>query len=375
MGLTRGELFARVGLLREIEPLVVESYAFYERLQRGESDRGHGREHDWHVSFHGSAFPGDSDIACGRQQLYRMMDIPREPFGRRGRQFVEMGKDFEDALVWKWYWAGRLLSAPPNKEQTQYEDPDVWLTTSTDAIVLPTKRHSSGVVCEVKEKFARDLDAMKSLIRDPDFPHVKQVKCQIGMAHENIEGWRVKRCFNTGRIGIDQPYGCSEPLDIGVVCPQHKHTDCLREEEIAPPDCGYLYYASRDDPVDTWEFYFDYDAAFMAAGRSKLAQWREAFENEILPQTQFAEKRFSHPFGWTWTMSKKMPNSPCQYCDFGAICRDDHKLAVKKGAPISLRESEAIVAAKEQRPDYDFDRVKAAVLSRWGVAEAVSEAA
>src|SRR3954469_18793349 len=99
MGLTRAEMWSRIGLTRTIDPLVTHAYSFMDWLEAQEIERGHGREHPWHVSFHGSSFPGDDPNACGRLQLYRMLDAPRDEkwypgrSNRRGRMFMENGKD------------------------------------------------------------------------------------------------------------------------------------------------------------------------------------------------------------------------------------------------------------------------------------------
>jgi hypothetical protein len=209
---------------------------------------------------------------------------------------------------------------------------------------------------------------MLRLYKGPDPAHVYQLKCQIGLTHE--AGPRiVKRCYNSGRL----------PVQIAkdtFVCPEHRTQKCLRDEQILEPDHGFLYYVSRDHPADTWEFYFEYDPKFMEEGRRQLAKWRQHFLDGKLPQDNFEDKRFSHPWqGWAWTKSLKDPDSPCQYCDYGDICREDHKQAVKDGKPINLADSHAIEAAREVRVDYSFDLVRKAVLKRWGFAEEEAQAA
>jgi hypothetical protein len=105
----------------------------------------------------------------------------------------------------------------------------------------------------------------------------------------------------------------------------------------------------------------------MEEGRRRLRQWKQSFLDGILPQQYLDDKKFSHPFRWTWAPSKKDPDSPCEYCHFGDICREDHKLAVSKGRPLRLEESTGIEAAIEVREEYDLDLVRQAVLARWGV--------
>jgi hypothetical protein len=365
MGLSRGELFARLGLIEEVDPLVTEAYDFWEQIELLEKDRGHSHGDPWHISFHGSAFPGDNPVACGRHQLYRMMDIPRGTFSRKSRQLMDMGKDSEVQIVKRLWRAGFLVSSPPlpGVHQTQFEDPDHMLTSTVDAIVLHPRSVNPFVV-ELKQIYADHVAEMRNLVRDVHDQYVRQVKCQIGMAYEAGPQVRL-RCFNTGRLAI-----CFDRAQDGPwICPQHGHGDCLREIEIEPPTHGYLYYVSRDNPLDKLEYYFEYDPEFMATGRRKLAQWRDAFLADELPATQFSDKRFSHPFGWTWTRSQKMPNSPCHWCDFGDICREDHKLAVQRQGKIRLSESAGIDLARGIRPEYDFQAVRSAVLARWGLTE------
>lgn len=88
------------------------------------------------------------------------------------------------------------------------------------------------------------------------------------------------------------------------------------------------------------------------------------------PQTEFGNKRYSHPFGWRWTLDQY----PCKWCEYGDICRDDHDVAKERGEPIALRESAAIDVAKRFRPDWDFDKVCEAVYRRWGLVPTPSEA-
>jgi hypothetical protein len=113
----------------------------------------------------------------------------------------------------------------------------------------------------------------------------------------------------------------------------------------------------------------EYDPAWYETGVKMLKLWREHFLRGILPQTNFEDKRYSHPFAWTWTRSKKMPESPCQWCDFGAICRLDHKDAVKSGTHVNLADSHAIDDAKAVRKDYEFEDARKAVLARWKLDE------
>lgn len=364
--MTRREFYSRIGLLHDVDGLTQSAYDFLAAKRQLMPDIGAAHEAPWYVSFHGSQFPGDNDHACPRKALYRMIDVPRPIAPRWLQQVADAGKDIEDRIVQVWHDAGYLLSNPPydyagNKnKQTQFEDPEHWLTSTVDAITLfPSS--NAGRVVELKSKYASDVEEMLRLYRGPDPVHVFQCKCQIGFAYE-MGPQRVQRCYNSGRLAIAIGKRNNK---LVKVCPEHMHARCLRTETLNPVRSGTLYYISRDHPADTWEFYFDYDPDFMAAGRAQLKLWRAAFEKGILPQTNFSDKRFSHPFGWTWTRSQKDPKSPCEYCDYGDICRDDHRLAIKKGEPIKLSESTAIEIAQEVRQDYDLDLIREAVFERW----------
>lgn len=363
-GRSRAEFLARTGHLKEVDPLVDLAYKLLNEREFAKSDQGEAARHKWHVSFHGSQFPGDVEYACGRANLYRLLDVPRTPFTRRGRQFMDAGKDFEDRLVWAWYDAGFLVSNPPimpdgSREQTMFEDPDSWLTSTVDAILLKP-RSNKPFVAEVKQVGARYIEALKNLTGTPvgHEKYLRQLKCQIGMAHE-YGPITVVRCHNTGALAKKDGN-----------CAMHGHANCLEEQTLEVIDDGFLYYTSRDEHMDTFEFYREYDEHFMRAGKRKLMQWREDFINDTLPQTNFEDKRFSHPFGWRWTLDEY----PCKWCEYGDICRDDHDVAKERGAPISLRESAAVEVAERFRADWSYDEVKNAVLERWGLVPHASEA-
>jgi len=106
---------------------------------------------------------------------------------------------------------------------------------------------------------------------------------------------------------------------------------------------------------------FEYDPNWLRVGRTKLKRWREAFLNDTLPATNFEDKRWSHPFGWQWTKDEY----PCKWCDFGQICREDHKLAVSRGTHIALSESAGVEDVQEVRETYTPARARTAVTDFW----------
>ena len=365
MGLSRGEFFSRIGMLKEIDPLTTLAYRHAEQLEQEQPNQGAGGGSLWHVSFHGSAFPGDNPKACGRKAIYTLMDLPRGKFSRKSRQLMDAGKDLEVQLVRRWYTAGMLLSAPPDaRRQTEFEDREHWLTSTVDAIVV-RPRSPRPIVAEVKNVDGDAMEAMLRLIRGPNEDHVRQVKCQIGLAHEQ-GSWPVRRCINSGALAIllnhrDRPV---------MVCPIHGGEKCLEDKILAPVEHGYIYYVSRNDPDKTREFFFEYDPEFMAKGREQLAVWRKFFEAGLLPQTHLKGK---HPFGWNWTTD----DSPCKWCPFGPtgsyVCKEDHQTAVKRGELLPMADSLAVEEAREVRPSYDLDLVRAAVEARWSADDTTAD--
>jgi hypothetical protein len=359
--LSRAEFYASIGLFKEIDPITEEAYDFVERLERERPNRGKAAGDNWHLSFHGSQFPGDDPNACARKALYTMMDAPRRKAGRWLSQIAETGKDIEDRIVGRWYQAGYLVSAPPppfGDLQTVYEDSEHWLTSTVDAEVLPLKSDTI-IVTEVKCKYDKDVRQMINLVRGPDEAHVRQIKTQVGMSRE-FGSRVVARCYNSGRLAIK--LGVKNKRTV-IICPQHGHADCLHEVTIQPPNYGRLFYMSRDDPAVTREFFYEYDSGFLIAGRARLKLWRGYWEQGVLPQTDFKGK---HPFGWNWTTA----GSPCRWCDFGTnvgnrTCQADHNRAKELGTLLRLEDSEAILEARRERPNYDYNLVRAAVEARW----------
>lgn len=297
-----------------------------------------------------------------------MMDLPRGSFKRRNRQLMDAGKDLETQLVTRWYQAGMLLSAPPDSpRQTEFEDPEHWLTSTVDAIVA-RPRSTRPIVAEVKNIGADAMDEMMRLLRGPYEEHVRQVKCEIGLAHELGE-WHVMRCINSGRLSIALNHRNGGPVNV---CPEHGGSKCLVEQTLEPVRYGFLYYVSRDDPDNTREFYYEHDPEFMRQGRMQLRVWRKFFEEGMLPQTHFEGK---HPFGWNWTTD----DSPCKWCPFGPtgsyVCREDFQTSVKTGELLPMAESLAVEEAQEARPGYTLDLVRAAVQARWSADDITADSA
>lgn len=327
MGISRQELFSRLQLIRLMEPLTENAMMDYENriwrrdpgMDTGESPHGA----PWHTSFHASSFPGDNEKACPRKAMYGLMDIPQDKaFSPRSRVMMEMGKLFEDILVSRYHAYGILLSPPPWEPiQLGFIDPETRLTGNCDAVIMHPRLGRPHVV-EVKMKYQRDIDRMRVGLQGPDDSHVVQLKTYVAFLH-----------LVSKELWPDLP--------------------ALKD--------GTIYYASRDNPRSTAEFFVDYDPKFREAGREVLRQWRHYFYEGTLPteppQLKADGKSYKiqrHPLNWHWT---KMP---CMWCDYQNICKLDHQHGVEL-----LEDSYAIGYAKEIREEYDYKATRKVVLDRW----------
>lgn len=316
--LTRQEFFTRFQLIRTVDPVTASAYKEVEDAlwRSSDGDSPHGQP--WHVSFHGSQFPGDDPLACPRQALYRMMDLPKaEPFTRRSRTVMSAGKYAEIELVGTWHKAGILLSAPPESEiQTGFEWPEAWLTSSVDSVILPP-RWNKPLPVEIKTKDHETIEKMQIALRGPDDGHVSQIKVQIALVrHFQEELWP----------GLD------------------------------PVTHGYIYYMSRDNPSNTAEFRVDYDQKFFEMGIERLKQWRGYFLEGVLPELKPGKRssKFGHPHGWRWSYV------PCAWCDWKKTCQLDFREGVE-----SLADSVGIERAKLVHEDYDYEAARQRVFQRW----------
>jgi len=363
MGITRSEMFARFGVMQQVDEVTEAAYKMLEQqLWEAGGDDPHGEP--WHVSFHASSFPGGENTACGRAAIYSLMDVPKQfQFSRRSRQFMDMGKDMEDQIVRRWHRAGFLLTPPPEAPtQYRFEDSDSWLTGSPDGVIIKPRETSPHVV-DVKCVRDNTVDEMRNLIRQATPRHVAQLKVYIAFAHEEHPWRKVKRCFNSRRLIFELING-DERIEV---CPQHgQNPECVVEEELERPYSGSLYYVSFDDPKKTFEWYYEYDEAFIQEGREILQGWKEHFLNSTLPQTNFQKKRWSHPFNWQWSK----PEFPCQYCDMKKVCQEDHNDALESGKLINLEDSHAIFHGQKVRKDYSYEQARERVLRRWGLLDA-----
>lgn len=323
---SRAEFFTRLQITRVLDPLTVQAYKNVEeeRWRNQADDSPHGDP--WHVSFHASQFPGDDPQACPRQSLYRMMDFPAsEPFSRRSRVVMGIGKWMETNLVRTWEEDGILLTASPDAEvQTGFAFPDVWFTGSVDAIIKP-HNWNKPLPVEVKTKDRDTIDAMLLGARGPDPAHVSQLKVQLALT----------------ALSQDGPGNPWPGLD------RVTH--------------GYIYYLSRGDKIGereivTAEFRVDLDMDFFEMGVERLKQWRAWFEEGFLPELDPGKRssKFGHPNGWKWSYP------PCAWCDFKKTCQLDFR-----EGNTDLLESAGVERAKLVRENYDPQAARQRVFDRW----------
>lgn len=300
-------MFQALGLNKPvIEPLLDKIYKLEEKQIWKEDLQNSPHGEPWHTSFHASSFPGDDPKACGRKELYSLMNIPSvKPIDRAGRAVMEAGKDIEETLVWRFHRAGILLTESPDAEfQQGFTDSEHWLTGSPDCVILTPKLRPYPI--EVKTKDHDVIQKMRTSQKSYDASHRKQALTYIGFSKE------------------EQP----------VLWPKYKDVTA-----------GGLYYVSRNRPHFTHEYKFEYDAGFMEQGRAKLAQWRDSFLEEKLPPRDKS---------WKWT------DQPCKWCPVKPVCKADVKDKVTK-----LSESNALKHAEEVRGSYDYSATRKKVLDRW----------
>lgn len=347
------EMLIQLGAIRVVEPMVDTAYANVQqrRWLAQEGDDPHGLP--WHVSFHASSFPGDDPQACGRLAMYGLMDVPKGgPTERWLHSTATAGKSIELDIVRHVRDDGMLVrsgqqgrSSDPDAKlvdpmsgivtdvgmpQMGFRDDAHWLTGSVDMPMLPLNYHSPFIV-EVKTKHEAKIIGMARGEKSYDEKHRRQLLCSLGLAHEN-------------------PDAFLHPTDDSI--------------KLDPPTDGAIYYVARDTdwpgPVKTFEFYFQYDAGFMEEGRAKLAEWRQHFLDDRLPEAVPRKNARSHPNGPGWRWSE----GACKYCPLKKACRADYDNGVTK-----LSESHAVALASFARPGYTHKDKRKAVLQTWGIDE------
>jgi hypothetical protein len=347
--MSRLDFWAALGRVSVAFPLLKQGYdrMEYDSWKHDLDSSPHG--HAWHTSFHASRFTGVGTDTCGRAQVYDFLNLPSEgPFNAKLKAMFDQGKDIELQFVRRLAYEGVLLSADQNAfddVQTGFMDPAHWLTGAADAILLPPHWNKSHCL-EIKTTSDAALDELKAGTRKPKPSYISQLKTYIGLAHEGRYSPTAVICKDTGALAEQNAFS-----PIGYYCRRHGAHECLREKVIGPPESGELLYASREDPMKTISFFYPYDEEHMVNGRKLLAEWRDHFlAGTIPPHHREGQK----PVGWS--------SDPCKYCGHKkTTCKPDFLKKITK-----LEDSHAIEYAKTIRPNYDYDVMRAAVLSRWG---------
>lgn len=310
MGVSFQELWQALGILprrRVIDTLIDDGYrVMNEREWRLDLDNSpHGSP--WGTSFHASSFPGDDPKSCDRLALYGLLGAPAaEPFDRRGRAYMDSGKDAERQIVTRLHHLGVLLSEPPwSRVQTGLVLPSYWLTGNTDAVLLPPG-YASPHPLEIKGGFHEKIVARQKGEIGPDPIHVRQAKTYIGLA----------------RILANEHW----PM-------------------LKPAHDGTLLYVSRDKPFETVEFLIAHDQGFMDAGLDALRRRQRLYLDERLP---------ARDKSWKYT------EAPCKWCSWKKSCKADTKADVVK-----IGDSSVVTAARALMPTYSYDASRAALLKRW----------
>lgn len=341
MSVTFKEMLVRLGAYKVVGPVVDLAYVnviareWYHQL----NDAPHGRP--WHVSFHASSFPGDTEQACGRYAMYGLMDVPKgEAPDPWLDEVANIGKAIELNVVRKVRDDGRLiLSGQPGRStdpdardengkpmpQIGFEDAEHWLTGSVDLPLLPVN-YSTPHIVEVKTKHEGKIDEMMLGMRGPDETHRRQLLCSLGLAHENPDAFL------------------------------HPQTG----EPMPPAVDGSIFYRARDTewpgPMKKHEFFFSYSAAYMEQGRAHLRDWRQNFIEGELPQPIPRKNARSHPYGWKWS------EGICKYCPLKKACKKDYEEGITK-----IADSHAVAVAQFTRPGYNAAAKRAAVFETWGL--------
>lgn len=346
MGLSRLGLWAEIAAISVVEPILINAYERESIREQQATASPHG--HPWHTSYHASAFPGDDPYACGRLAVYGMMGLPGEMIEPKLRAWFELGTQLEHVWVKKFAAEGVLLSKSPavgDDYQTNFADPEHWLTGAADAIILPAFWRKGHNV-EVKTTSHEKVLAMKANSQDVPKSHAKylrQLKTYISLANEAPFTPTVVVCSDSWAITTELPIGNLR------WCPVHESVTCDTEEiTLDPPDDGTLIYSSREEPLTTASYYVGLDEELVAAGRAKLAGWKQAFIDGVIPAHPREDERAK------WSVE------PCQWCRIKKPCKADYTAKIT-----SLAESNQIAAALEINPTYSYDESRARVLSRW----------
>lgn len=308
------EIFLKqMGVLKghpDLVKLTKEAYESSEHsLHQDDLNDAEGRHRT--TSFFASSFPM-APRPCGRKAIYSLMDVPQAaPNSIFMRGVVEIGKAVEEQIVDRWIEAGLMLSGKEgNEKQIRFTDNETWLSGAADAVLDLRPSLNTVVPVDIKSKTTKVLDEMIAGERSYDEKHYAQVQAYIFLCRKyHVEmGWE----------------------DLG----------------LKPAESGYIFYASREEPTKTHQFFIEADYELINDGINTLKDWKANFLSGELPE---------RPKGWLWTLD------PCRWCDFKRdICKPDHKAGVTH-----IEDSHAIEYTKKLRKNYSPEETKERVVARW----------
>lgn len=316
---TREDLFRAAKIIKdypELDKYTEKAYkSLEEKIWRQNLESSpHGRP--WFTSFHASSFP-EKEKPCGRLALYTMMDTPNpEPMSPFLRGVADIGQAVEYQIVYRWGLSGITIggSVPlwngGQMHQVKFEDRSTWLTGSADAILDLRPEYEYVLPVDVKSKKHEVVEEMKKGTKSYDEKHFYQVQAYMYLCnrfHEEM-GWS----------------------DIG----------------LKPARGAFIYYASRQDPRFTAEFYVPIDWDVIENGINTLKTWKTSFESGVMPQRDKS---------WKWT------EEPCKWCDMKKYaCKPDYKDGV-----LYIKDSNAIKFSESLRKNYNFEEIEEEVKTRW----------
>lgn len=313
-GMTRKHLFGLIGIGDVVVPTIEKAYndKLTKEWEGGLGDDPHG--YKWHTRLHASSAPG-SNASCKRKSLYGFLDLPKEaPEGMRLIRYAEVGLDAEARLVDIWDKYGILLSAHTDDEhQTNLKEPELWFSGNMDAAILPEGKNSPHIV-EIKSRALEKVQAMKTGKEPVDHKHENQLRSYVAMANEQ-------------KLFMDDP----------------------RVE--SPCTSGSVLYVARDNPNVFHEFVFQHDPEWWEKTVERIKEIQTAFieeRNDLdIPRNEDGSK-----VGWS--------KGECCYCELKKWCKKDFTEEV-----FDLRESHLVKKAKEDNPNYDYDKARKRVLDAW----------
>ncbi len=303
MGIDRKTLFKSLGVIKDGPQLsILTEEAF---TSRGIDEW----QNDNHLttSFYCSSYPG-AERNCRCTPMYRLLNIPQsKPMDAKGVGVVNVGKAVEEIIVESWHKAGMLLSSYP--DQIYITDEETWLTGYIDAVLNLLPEYSYVLPVEIKSKKNNVIEYMKVGGQTYDQKHYYQLQSYIQWCRNNHEkrGW--------DKLGL------------------------------LPAKGGIIYYVSREDPLNSHQFYVDYDWETCQLAEYNLKQWKESFLNDELP---------IRPKEWRWTEGE------CKWNPYKPICKQDYKDGI-----VNLSQSNAVKFALEQDPSYNLEEIKRRVKERW----------